>query len=180
MMDVDVRGVPELINRISKFDKDVYKILTKEIRQGLSAVSDDARQRTPSGRALDGWGPWNEATGKSGQVGAVTLNTGTRALGYGGGDVKRGIKPQAVRRSKRGQVVAFSGRVVTMTPAGAIFALAGSRDASDSFTSALNRKHGTRWPRTLTDALYAKGPQAREAIEQAIQRAAAAVGGRSV
>lgn len=180
MMDVDVRGVPELINRISKFDKDVYKILTKEIRQGLSAVSDDARQRTPSGRALDGWGPWNEATGKSGQVGAVTLNTGTRALGFSGGDVKRGIKPQAVRRSKRGQVVAFSGRVVTMTPAAAIFALAGSRDASDSFTSALNRKHGTRWPRTLTDALYAKGPQAREAIEQAIQRAAAAVGGRSV
>ena len=54
MLNVDVENVPEFINRISKFDKDIYKTLQAEIRQGLTAVADDARQRTPNGRALTG------------------------------------------------------------------------------------------------------------------------------
>lgn len=180
MLNVDVENVPEFINRISKFDKDIYKTLQAEIRQGLTAVADDARQRTPNGRALTGWGPWNESTGKSASVGVVTLNTGTRELGFRGSDVKRGITPQSVKRSKRGQVTRFGGRVISKSPAGAIFALAGSRDDSDSFTQALNRKHGTTWPRTLTDALYSKGPDARKAIEAAIEKAAASISGRNV
>lgn len=179
-MSVEVDGVPQLINRISKFDKDVYKILQREVKEGLSDVAGHARANTPE-RALRGWGTWPLSTGRSGQVGAVTLVTGVRELGFRGSDVRGGIQPQAVRQSTRGQVTKFSGRVITKTPAGAIFSLAGSRNRSgDPFNSHLNRKHGTSWPRTLTDALYAEGPGAREEITNAIQKAAKSVTGRSV
>lgn len=161
---VEVKGVPELINQISKFDKEVYRILTKEVRQALSAVSKDAIARTPNGRAIKGWGPW------------IAERDG-RDLSFNGADVKRGIQPQAVKRSKRGRVVRFSGRVITKTPAGAIFALAGSR-GSGQFEDALVRRNGNVWPRTLTPALYAKGPQAARDIEAAIKKAAANVNGR--
>ena len=162
-LGVEVKGVPELINRISKFDKDVYRILTKEVRQALSSVAKDAIARTPNGRAIKGWGPWTAA--RDG-----------RDLSFNGQDVKRGIKPQAVKRSKSGRVVKFSGRVITKTPAGAIFALAGSKTGGQ-FEDALLRKAGNIWPRTLTPALYAKGPQAARDIEAAIQKAAASVNG---
>jgi hypothetical protein len=164
-LKLEVKGIPELVNRLSKFDKDVYKVLTKEVRQGMSAISNDAKARTPNGRALSGWGPWTEA--KRG-----------KDLGFRGQDVKRGIAPQAVKRSKRGQVVKFAGRVVTRTPAGAIFAMAGSdKGTSGDFQDALGR-YGNDWPRTLTAALYAKGPRAARDIEAAIQKAAASVTGR--
>lgn len=163
-LGVEVKGVPELINRISKFDKDVYQILTKEVRQALSAVANDAKARTPNGRAIKGWGPW-------------TAERDGRDLSFNGQHVRGGIVPQAVKRSKSGRVIRFSGRVITKTPAGAIFALAGSV-GSNQFESALNRKQGSSlWPRTLTPALYAKGPQAARDIEAAIQKAAASVNG---
>ena len=178
-MSVEVEGVASLVNRLSKFDKDVYSTLNKEIKQGLLGVAADARSNTPQ-RALRGWGPWNVPTGQTGQVGAVSLVRGTRDLGFRGSAVAAGIVPQTVRRSKRGQVVRFAGRVITKTPAGAIFALAGSRNRSgDSFNQHLNDRWGERWPRTLTDALYSAGPEARRAIEAAIGKAAKSVtGGR--
>jgi hypothetical protein len=163
-LGIEVKGVPELINQISKFDKEVYKILTKEVRQALSSVASDAKSRTPSGRAIKGWGPWTAA--RDG-----------RDLSFNGAVVKRGIMPQAVKRSKRGRVVKFSGRVITKTPAGAIFALAGSKGGGQ-FEDALVRGNGNVWPRTLTPALYAKGPQAARDIEAAIQKAAENVTGR--
>lgn len=165
-LGVEVKGVPELINQISKFDKEVYKILTKEVRQALSSVAKDAISRTPNGRAIKGWGPW------------IAARDG-RDLSFSGADVKRGIKPQAVKRSKGGRVVRFSGRVITNTPAGAIFALAGSKGGGEQFEDTLNRKRGDNvWPRTLTPALYAKGPDAARDIEAAIKKAAADVNGR--
>jgi hypothetical protein len=164
-LGVEVKGVPELINQISKFDKEVYKILTKQVRLALSSVSKDAKARTPNGRAIKGWGPW------------IAARDG-RDLSFNGSDVKRGIMPQAVKRSSRGRVVKFSGRVITKTPAGAIFALAGSKGGGQ-FEEALNRRNGRGvWPRTLTPALYAKGPQAAREIEVAIKKAAADVNGR--
>ena len=164
-MRFKAEGVAELVNRISKFDQDVYKILTKEVRAALTPIAEHARRNTPD-RPLSNWGPW------------IASDTG-RDLGYTGSQVRRGIKPQAVKRSRRGQVAKFSGRVVTMTPAGAIFALAGSKSGG-RFEDLLNDRHEKRWPRTLSDALYAEGPKAAKDIEEAIQKAAAAVTGRRV
>lgn len=179
-IDLEVEGVNELVNRLAKFDKDIYKILTKEVREGLSDVASHARSLTPSGRALSGWGPWSLTTGQNAQVGSISLVTGSRDLGFNGSEVKRGIKPRAVRRSRRGKVTSFSGQVVTRTAAGAIYSLAGSKDNTDSFNRYLNIKRGRTFPRALTDARNAKGPDAAKAITEAVQRAAKAVEGRRV
>ena len=179
-IDLEVEGVNELVNRLAKFDKDVYKILTKEVREGLGDVASRARTLTPGGRALRGWGPWNLTTGQTAQVGSISLVTGSRDLGFQSSSVRRGIKPTAVRRSQRGRVTSFSGMVVTRTAAGAIYSLAGSRDQTDSFNKFLNRKRGTTFPRALTDARNIEGPKAAKAITKAIRKAAKAVEGRRV
>jgi hypothetical protein len=172
-----VDGVPELINRISKFDKEVSKILNREVKEGADLVGAYARSLVPSGNALSNWGPWNVKTGKTGSIGVVSMSQGSRNLGFDGSAVARGIKPQAVKSSKRGVVVGFKARVVMSTAAGSIWSLAGSQNRSkSSFGPNLNGAfRDPRWPRALTPALHAKGPQARRQIEDAIDRAIAAV-----
>lgn len=175
-MDIKIDGAAELINRITKFDKDVSKILTKEINDGSRLIANEAKANTPD-RGLSGWGQWFETTGSSGQRGVVSLATSSRSIAYTGSEVRAKTRPQLAKRSVRGRVVGFKARVVTMSPAGAIFALAGSKDTSNDFKRNLNKKHGQQWPRILSGALYAKGPEARKKIEQAIDKAARAVGG---
>jgi hypothetical protein len=174
MMNVELKGAAELVNRLSKFDKGVAKILTKEVNAGLRLISNEARATTPD-LALSGWGTWNETRGTNAQRGVITLLSSTRSVSYAGSEVKAKTRPQFAKQSKRGAVVRVSARVVTASPAGAIFALAGSKSTSGAFKKNLNAKHGRRWPRVLSDALYAKGPDARKKIEQAIDKAARAV-----
>ena len=174
-MDIDVEGVGPLINRLQKFEKDIYKILQKEIRQGAEQVAVAARRLTPSGSALSGWGAWNLRTGRTGQVGAVTLLGGSRDLAFKGEQVRSRIRAKSkVIRRRRGGIQGITGVVETRDPAGAIYSLAGSRSTSQ-FGDALNAKHGSVYPRALTPALYEKGPDAMRAIEAAIRRAADAV-----
>lgn len=176
-MKFHVDGVPELINRISKFDKEVAKILNREVKEGADVVGAYARELVPSGNALRNWGPWNFKTGKTGSIGVVSMSQGSRDLSFDGSAVARGIKPQAVKSNKRGVVVGFKARVVMSTAAGSIWSLAGSRNKSKSTMGPnLNRAFSDpRWPRALTPALHAKGPHARKEIEDAIDRAIAAV-----
>lgn len=172
-----VDGVPELINRISKFDKEVAKILNDEVKEGADVVAAYARDLVPSGNALSNWGAWNYKTGKTGSIGVVSLSQGSRDLSFNGSLVARGIKPQAVKSNKRGVVVGYKARVVMSTAAGAIWSLAGSKNRSKlSFGPNLNGAfRDPRFPRALTPALHAKGPESREKIKNAIDRAIAAV-----
>ena len=175
-VDFDVEGVAALVNRLSKFDKDVYKTLTKEVRQGLSGVASTARDLTPSGTALSGWGPWLTPTGQTAQVGSISLVQSTRDLTFAGSSVRRKIRAKAVKRSSKGRVTRFSGQVVTTSAAGAIYSLAGSVNPNTPFARALRKAgRGETWPRALTDARNKEGPKAASAIEEAIQRAAKAV-----
>lgn len=175
-VDIDVEGIAPLVNRLSKFDKETYKILTKEVRQGLSEVAKTAKNLTPGSTALSGWGPWLVSTGQSAQVGSISLVQGTRDLSYDGASVRRKIRSRAVKRSQRGRVTSFSGQVVTTSAAGAIYSLAGSVNPNTPFARALRKAgRGTTWPRALTDARNKEGPQAAKAITEAIQRAAKAV-----
>jgi hypothetical protein len=175
-MNVEVEGIVELVNRISKFDKDVAAILTKEINAASRLVSDEAKAKTPD-LGLSGWGQWFETKGTNAQRGVVQLQSSSRSISYAGSEVRSKIRPQLSKTSRRGRLVAVKARVVTMSPAGAIFALAGSVDDSNDFKKNLLKKHGQRWPRVLADALYAKGPEARKGIEKAIDKAARAVAG---
>lgn len=173
-MNLELKGAAELVNRLSKFDKAVSQVLTREINSGLRLVANEAKANTPD-LALSGWGTWNETRGTNAQRGVVTLLSSTRSVSYSGSDVKAKTRPQFAKRSQRGAIVRVSARVVTASPAGAIFALAGSRNTSGAFKKNLNAKHGRRWPRVLSEALYSKGPEARKKIEQAIDKAARAV-----
>lgn len=175
-MDVQVQNVGALVNRLQKFDKDVYRILQREIRQGASLVAEDAKKRTPDTTALSGWGVWNRTTGTTGSRGAVQMVTGSRDLGFDGSRARRSIKPSARLTRQRRGVTGIVGRVTFTDAGGAIWSLAGSGTSGSTFVRNLNDRYGgSRWPRALTPALYDKGPQAIAQIDAAIQRAAAAV-----
>lgn len=171
-MRVDIDGAAELVNRLTKFDKDVYKILERELKSAARLVADDARGRVPS-QGLTHWGGWNVTTGTSGSAGVVSMVTGSRDLSFRSGAVKRGIKPQVPKKYNRGALVGFSVRVVQMDAAGAIYELAGSQDKSGHpFNRNMNNENGSSiWPRSLTPALYAKGDEAARGIEAALDRA---------
>ena len=176
-MFVDVENVGPLINRLAKFDKDVYKILQREIKEGAEIVAADARTRTPD-TALSGWGVWDKMTGTAGSVGAVTMLTGSRDLSYDGSKARSSIKPSSQMTRRRGVgTTGIVGKVTFGDAGGAIWSLAGSQNKSgERFNTNLNARFGTGpWPRALTPALYAKAPQAIAKIDAAIQRAADAV-----
>lgn len=173
-MAVKVDGADLVIQRMYAFNKDVWKILQKEVREATDDIRQDAQQATPA-RALRKWGPWNLTTGRSGQVGVVTLVTGTRDLGFSGSEVAKSIKSQARSRAGRGGADrSISGRVVIGSAAGAIFSLAGSKNRSgDPFNERLNAKYGNGpWPRLIGPAWTKNVDSARELIGAAVDRAA--------
>lgn len=178
-MSVKVDGAEKVIQRIYAFDKEVWKVLQKEVREATDDIRKDAQQATPT-RALRKWGPWNVTTGSSGQVGAVSLSTGTRDLGFSGSQVARSIKSQARSRAGRGGADrSIAGRVVIGDAAGAIFSLAGKKQRTPgSFGEHLNRKYGwgpsgsSTWPRLLSPAWSANKDAAVALIEAAVNKAA--------
>lgn len=186
MYDLEVDGASSLINRISRFDKDVYKTLTTEIRAATTVVRDDAQSLEPTGQALfgtingeqvsQGWGVWGEA------------GTG-RNLGFDGtaSGLRTGMKVQVRKTSRQvggGRVYAVVGKVVApKSPAAAIFLLAGSKNPDrkagwgGNFNAELNRRYGTTFPRGLTTA-WRRGHQVAAArIDRAIEAARAAIVG---
>ena len=173
-MRVEIEGAAQLMNRLQKFDKEVYKILERELKAAATLVAKDARKRVPKS-PLSNWGKWAETTGSSGQRGVVTMVTGSRDLSFDAAKVRRGIRADVPKRYRKGAIVGFKVGVVSMNPAGAIYELAGSVK-KDTFGTNLNNKNGDSvWPRTLTPALYEKGDEAARGIEDAIDRAVAAL-----
>ncbi len=178
MYDVKVDGASSLVNRISRFDKDVYKTLRREVKSATDVVRADAQSLLPGGRALSGtmlgeqvsrgWGPWS---------------SGGRDLGFDGGAMR--VQAQARKTSRRvggERVYGMVGRVVAPTsPAAAIFMLAGSRTPrrlpgwGGNFNAELNARYGTVFPRALTTAWRRGAPRAAARIDAAIDAAAAAI-----
>jgi hypothetical protein len=177
VMQVKVQGAARKIDLIFRFDKDLWKQTQAEIRAAGQSVQADAVQRMPS-QPLSGWGPWFD-------------RQRNRDLTYVSSSAKRisvsvRSKEKAGFRRVKAKVGFSSGNA-----AGAIFGLAGSvsgtkslfPERSRNFKESLNRKHGgtmgarnsQMWPRALTPAYYAKGPQARERIGAAIERMVAKV-----
>lgn len=173
-MAIKIDGTERVLQRIYAFDKEVWKVLQKEVRQATDDIRKESQANAPS-RALRKWGPWNVTTGRSAQVGVVTLASGSRDLGFSGSQVARSIKSQARSRAGRaGADRSIAGRVVIGDAAGAIFALAGSKNRSgDPFNDHLNRKHGAGpWPRLIGPAWTSNIDKARSLIEEAVNKAA--------
>jgi hypothetical protein len=179
-MKVKVEGAARKIDMIFRFDKDLWKTMQKEVREAGRAVQSDAVSRIPA-MGLSRWGLWWEY-GRG------------RDLSFSSGGAKRiSISVRSKETSGFRRIKAKVG-FASGNAAGAIFGLAGSQPGtlsshpagpirSKNFKSAMNRAHGgimgakknQSWPRALTPAYYAKGPQAKVKIGAAIERMVAAV-----
>lgn len=158
-MAIKIDGNERIIQRIYAFDKEVWKVLQKEIREASDLIRKDSQASTP-GVALSYWGQWRQ---------------GGRDLDFSGSQVKKSTKTQVRSRLSRGGADRFvAGQVVVNDAAGAIFALAGSQNRSGHrFNRNLNKQYGPGpWPRLLGPAWTANVDKARELIEQAIDKAA--------
>lgn len=167
MPSVEVQGTDRLIERLKGFEKETYRILQQEVREGMSAIAVDAQQATPD-RALRKWGAWNADNGASGGF----RNT-TRDRPFEGAAVRGSIKPGFRTRKGAGGALGVRGIVTMASPAGAIFALAGKRNP-DAFGGHIARKYGNSgpWPRLLGPAWHANVDKVRDEIRAAVYRAA--------
>lgn len=167
-MEVKVEGVARLINQLEKFSPEVSKALKKDMRKGADVVAAAARKRVPND-GLTNWGAWSSITDG-------------RDLGFIGAWVKRGIKVDANRYRRAGVTTAFGYSVVSSTPAGNIFEVAGtgkrvSGRRGRGFVRNLNAAQGSGpLPRTLYPAYYEGIGQARALIEAAVREAERKVG----
>jgi len=173
-MRVDVDNIGPFINRLQKFDTEVYKVLRTEVTQAAESIASDARAATPDA-PLSRWGRWEQATGRNATVGVVSMVQGNRDLSFEGGAVKSSIKSRAKLSRRRGQgVTGIVGQVRIMSAAGAIFSRVGSRSTSP-FAQSIIRRFGSEYPRLLYPAWKRRGPEAGDRIAAAIDRAAAKV-----
>jgi len=162
-MKVEVRGAAAKIDAIFRFDKDVWAGIQKGVKAAGESVAADARNRIPAtalySRNSPGWGNW------------IASRDG-RNLGFDQQKIRAGIKPRFQSKMKNG-VRVVKARADMTTPAGAIYSLAGSKNRSGKhFSDEVNTQHGSSvWPRSLTPAYYAKGPQAAKDIAKVIEDA---------
>ena len=164
-MDLKVEGAGELVNRLYRFDRDVYTILLREVRSAVDVVADEAKVQTPD-QALSGWGKWS---------------SGSRDLGYESGSVRSSIKRGARKSSvRKGGTTGVVGWVGIRSAGGAIFTLAGGakrRPSTNSrFVKAIRAKWDEAYPRILGPAWHAKAHVAGDQIDAALERAKRAIG----
>ena len=193
-MDVQVDGAGELVNRLARFDKDVYKVLQREIRGSMRSAAQDIRMGMPSDKPLSGsrgdgsptkgWGPWSDAATRRGasQVGSVSVSAFSgRDLGYDPAKVAASVVYGAKQaRIRRAGVVGIRGWAGVKNAGGSIFTTAGSEKGRGStntvFVKNLRRKHGNKYPRVLTGVYAERAREIGAQIDAALDRARRSIG----
>lgn len=154
MFATTVEGAPQLINRLSAFNKDVYKILQSDVKSAADLIAKDAKAYTP-GQPTSHW------------------SAGGR-LGWAESTVDGKIKSRFRSRSIQGTRYVYA-IVDWSSPAGNLFALAGSKTRTQ-FGELLNAMYGTpvhrNAPRALGPAWNAHIDEVRKQIQEAVDRAA--------
>lgn len=162
---LEVKGTAAKIQTIARLDKDVWKSLQTEVRDALGEARQIAQGQVPE-RPLRNWG------------GFIDARTG-RDLSFDASQVRASFKPKFQSRL-RGQFRVVSGALAVKSPAGAIYALAGSRNRSGHrFNIIINNVRGGRvgarndrsWPRMLGPAWYAARDEAAKQIGRAVEAA---------
>ena len=170
VMQIKVEGAAAKIDAIMRFDKAAWRDIQKGVKEATDAITKDAQSRVPPmglvpRRAGTGWGKWTRRDGYdiSYDRSAFVFKTRFKSRVRQG---FREVKGQALLDKSEASV--------------AIFALAGSQDKSGHpFNRNINKQTGTRtgarnvgmWPRLLTPAYYAKGPEASKKIGALIEKA---------
>lgn len=158
MFATTLEGAPQLINRLKGFEPDIYKALQREIKAAADIVGSSARGMIPT-FPLSGWGPWEKGR-----------------LDFYGPQVAGTIKPRFRTRQVRGTGYVM-GIVDTNSPAGNVYALAGSKSTSGSFNEHLIGNWGKTFPRALGPAWTMHVDAARAAMQDAVDTAARKVTG---
>jgi hypothetical protein len=163
-MQVKVTGAAAKIDALFRFDKDVWKGIQRGVKEATESVAADARNRVPSygvggTSGTGGWGGW------------IAKKDG-RDLSYDQASIRKNVKTRFKSQMKSG-VRVVKGQAINNSPAGAIYMLAGSKNKSNHrFNGVIKRQHGTGpWPRAMTPAYYAKGPEASREIGRLIEQA---------
>ena len=154
-MKVRITGEQRAIAVLKAFDRDVFKGIDKGLKLAGEVLRDEVRSKTPSSAPLSNWGRWNATrTSKAGV-------SSTRDLSYNATKVRTGIKVVTSQPKRQTTGGKFRVAVATMSPAGAMYALAGSvrkrygRESSyrgRSFVDNLNNKSGKKYARGLNEA----------------------------
>lgn len=165
-VQIEVDGLAPFINRLEKFDKDVSKVLKKEMRAAADQVAKNARGRVR--QPLSNWGRW------------VDSDSG-RDLGFNAGAVAKGFRVQTNRYRRRGATTGFGYDVVQGNAAGNIFEVVGSKSRirgakGAQFVDSIVARFSGTTPRTLIPAYYAEIEGVHARIEEAIRNAEREVG----
>lgn len=159
--DVKTQGVEQLINRLMGFEEETYKVLQKDIKSAADLIGSSARGLLPT-FPMSGWGSWEAGR-----------------LDYYGPSVAKTIKPGFRTRQVGGQRYVM-GTVSSSSAAGKIYQLAGSKSDDSAFSRYMNDNWGPadkgHGPRALAPAWRIHVEKARNAIQDAVNRAAAKVG----
>jgi hypothetical protein len=166
-MKMQVDGLAAFVNRLEKFDKDVSKVLKKEMRAAATLTAKEARSLTPS-RALTNWGKFTADGSRGGSGGSGN------DVSFSSAAVRRGFKVATNRYRRRGITTAFGYDVVQGNAGGSVFETIGK--GSGQFVDAIVSRFGSQRPRTLIPAYYATIEQAQSQVEDAIRRAEREVG----
>ncbi len=158
VFDVKTQGVDQLINRLKGFEPEVYKILQKETKAAAMLVGESAKGLIPGDYPLSHWGPEGVS--------------GYRSSSIRGG-IRPGFRSKSIGRVRYVSAIVRSG---TKDAAGPLYMLGGKQD-NGRLGGLLKGKYGDKYPRALGPAWTMHVDEAREAIQEAINRAAKAVSG---
>ena len=187
-MDLKVSGAGELVNRLSRFDREVYVVLQREVREATRLVADDAKTRLPSTKVLyggalrgevksQGWGPWGHKTGENRSFGSIQMVASVEDHGYDHDAAVKSIKVGSRKYKRSGSYVGIIGRVTMSSPGAVLWALIGKKPNGSRFERAVVGNWPTDvYPRALGPARDAKGPEAGDRIDAALDRAKSSIG----
>ena len=176
MMKVQVTGEQRAIAVLKAFDKDVFKGIDKGLKQAGEVLRDEVRSKTPTSGPLSGWGKWTAT-----RVSRKGVSS-TKDLSYNATKVRTGIKVTTKQSKKVATGGKFQVAVGTMSPAGAMYALAGSvrkrykREPSyrgRSFVDNLNAASGEKYARGMYEAMKNRPvvAKAKEKVTEVIREA---------
>jgi hypothetical protein len=165
VMKVRVTGEQRAVAVLKAFDRDNFKVIDKGLKEAGEVLRDEVRVKTPSGGPLSNWGRWNAT--KVTRKGVST----TKDLSYNATKVRTGIKVNTTQPKKSSTGGIFRVAVATMSPAGAMYAMAGSNKKpppapgtgyrGQSFANNLNNRAGRKYARGLNEAANNKPVVAR-------------------
>ena len=175
---LEVEGAGAFVDALSKFNKEVYAQLQKEVRKAAEIVRDDARRRTPAmvlfggGGRSAGWGKWSGRLDWNKSRADAAMKVGANKVRKRGVRGSLGIVGRVYSDTR-----SLGGRTLWA------FSSAGSKNPNSLFNRAITDKwgqlptiNGAQTTRTIGAALIEKGPQAGEQIDEALERAQAKFG----